>query len=143
MKTTLAALGLVFIVGCGAPGSSSGPSASAAPKFGDVVVTNDESTKTPVSSFAPDTPKIFVVCPFDNVKVGSKIKAAFVADKAEGAPPNYKIDEVDFDVTPIVNTVTASISMPNKGWPVGSYHVDLTLDGKQMATEKFSVAKPS
>ena len=148
MKAALAVAGLLLLAGCGAPkndiASPGSPSASAennAPKFGEIIVTNDESTKPSMTTFAPDTAKIFVLAPFENVKTGSKIKATWIAEKVEGAAPNFKINEVTFDVTPLVNELTASMTSPTKGWPVGTYHVDLTLDGKPMGTAKFSVAK--
>jgi hypothetical protein len=144
MKATIAALGLVIIAGCGAPKGDLVPTASgapAAPKFDNMVVTNDESVKTPMTTFASTTPKIFAMCSFENVKVGSKIKATWIADKAEGAAPNFKIDEANFDTTPLVNEATTSMTSPTKGWPVGDYHVEFSMNGKVVSTAKFSVSK--
>lgn len=142
MKAAIAAAGLLFLVGCGAPKNDISPSASAAaktPKITEMIVTDDDSVKTPKATFEVSTPKIFIICPIENVPVGSKFKAVWIADKVAGVEPNYKISEYNLDVPPIVNEISASMTTPNKGWPVGTYHVDLTIDGKPMGTAKFSV----
>ena len=62
-------------------------------------------------------------------------------EKTGVAPPNYKIDEKELKVYPMMNEVTYSLSKPNAGWPVGEYRVDLYIDNKPAGHVKFRVAK--
>ena len=149
MKSLWAFTAFLLVVGCGAPRADSDAArvtsgvsreASATPKFSDVVVTDADDSKEAKAILAANTPKVFVNFHFDNVKSGSKIKGAWVADKAQGAPDNTKIDEATLDIGPIVNSGTFSMSKPTKGWPVGQYHVDLSVDGKILESPKFSIA---
>ncbi len=149
MKTLWPAVALLALVGCGAPKNDVGvpnsplPAAERpVPKFSDLVVSDDESTfEEPKSTFAPDTAQIFLFFHFDNVKAGQKIKATFVAEKVEGARPDFKFKELDLDVPKEGSDAKMSVERPPANWPVGDFRVDLTLDGKAMDSVKFKVAK--
>lgn len=54
------------------------------------------------------------------------------------APANYAIDKVDLDVGSN-NQVDSQISKPTAGWPVGTYKVDLAIDGALTDSVPFSI----
>ncbi len=109
--------------------------------FENVIISSTKDAETSEDSFAPDTAKIFVSADLtDDVKSGSKITVSWIAvDTAGAAPPNYKIDEISFDVGMIDNHVDSSINKPNNDWPVGSYNIIFSVDGKPMETVDFSI----
>src|SRR5262245_21654834 len=75
-----------------------------------------------------------------DVPSGSKLTVAWISvDSGGAAPANYKIDEVSFDVGMIDNHVDASLSKPNNGWPVGTYQVEIIVDGTVEETVPFAV----
>lgn len=110
-------------------------------KFTDVVVTDDKDANTPKSEFKTDTPKIFVTFKFENVKRGSKLTGTWICEKSDVAPPNFKIDEPTVDTGILTNSGDFSLSKPTKGWPVGSYRTDLSINGKVIQSVKFTVVK--
>lgn len=151
MKKTLlsSALLILFLAGCAPAGEqktdSSAPPASTPtepkPGFKNVVLTDDENTKSPKSSFTPDTPKIFVFWDLEKVPSGSKLKGVWICEKSEGIAPDFKIDEATVDVGTIDNSGNFSISKPNKGWPIGDYRVELWWDTNKAEEVKFNIAK--
>lgn len=130
----------VIAGGCGASSSeSTATPASTEPKFTDIVMTDDESARTPKKEFKPDTATIWVFFGLENVKSGSKIKGVWICDKAPGIEPNFKIDEATVDIGVIENSGNFSISKPTNGWPVGDYHVELYAGDKQIDRVDFKV----
>jgi hypothetical protein len=108
--------------------------------FEDVVLSSTEGSEVPETTFATDTPKIFVRAHMtDAVKSGSKVVVSWIAVDTGGvAPPNYKIDEVSLDVI-LANVIDSALSKPDSGWPVGDYNVVFSIDGKVMETTDFKV----
>ncbi len=141
MKTLLYATALVLVAGCTGSKDGAASTEPAKPAFKNLVLTDDESSKKPGSTFGVTTPKIFVFFDFENVGKGSALKGTWICEKSEAAPPNYKIDEATIDVGLLTNTGNFSLSKPTNGWPVGTYRVELSIDNKLMDTVKFSVAK--
>jgi hypothetical protein len=108
--------------------------------FEDVVLSSTEGSEVPETTFATDTPKIFVRAHMtDAVKSGSKVVVSWIAVDTGGvAPPNYKIDEVSLDVI-LANVIDSALSKPDNGWPVGDYNVVFSIDGKVMEKTDFKV----
>lgn len=137
---------LVAAIAVGCSSSSSGGSESstkgpAGPAYRDIVLTDDETSKAPKATFAPDTPKIWVFFGLDGFPAGSKIKGVWICEKSEGIEPNYKIDEAGLNVGPPLNSGNFSISKPKAGWPVGDYRVDLYIGEQIKESVKFTIAK--
>jgi hypothetical protein len=107
----------------------------------NIILSSTEGAAESQSTFATDTAKLYLSATItDEVHSGSKLAVAWIAVDSGGvAPPNYKIDEVSFDVGLIDNRLDASLSKPNNGWPVGTYQVDIIVDGKVEETVPFSV----
>lgn len=114
-----------------------------ADEFENIVVSTTKGAETSEDTFGQDTAKIFVSADVANdVKSGSKVTVSWIAvDTAGVAPPNYKIDEASFDLGLIDNHVDASLSKPNSGWPVGTYNIIFSIDGKELQTIDFSIEK--
>jgi hypothetical protein len=112
---------------------------AAEPHYGSVVISDERDSITPKETFAPDTPKIFVTAQLVDMANGAKVKAAWIAEKTEVAPPNYEIDATDLDVGPGLNQANFALSSPDKGWPVGSYRVDLSMNGAVVKQLRFKV----
>ncbi len=109
--------------------------------FENIIVSADKDAETTQTSFAADTPKIFVSADLtDDVPSGSKVNVAWIAIDTGGvAPANYKIDEVNLDITSGLNQVNSDISKPNNGWPVGTYKVEFSVNGKPMESVGFTI----
>lgn len=118
-----------------------GEAHAAAPRYENIVV-SDSKGGAPVSTFKPNTAKIFVDAKVPDAPSGTKLRADWIAvDTGGAAPPNYKIDSSELKVDSFTNAVTFSFSKPNAGWPVGDYRVDLFIDGKAASQAKFKVVK--
>ncbi|HEY0122669.1 MAG TPA: hypothetical protein VGC14_13100 [Rhizobium sp.] len=109
--------------------------------FENIVISSAKGAETSEDTFAPATAKIFVSADLtDDIKSGSTITVSWIAvDTAGAAPPNYKIDEVSFDIKTNENQVDSSITRPNSGWPIGTYNITFSVDGKPMETSDFSI----
>lgn len=109
--------------------------------FKDIVVSTKEDSDAAQSSFAPDTPKIFVSAHLTKeVPSGSDVNIAWIAvDTGGAAPPNYKIDSVDLHIGSLTNHVKSAMTKPNNGWPVGSYEIEFSVNGKVMETTDFTI----
>jgi len=109
--------------------------------FENIIVSTEKDADTTQDSFAPDTPKIFVSADLtEDVPAGSKVNIAWISvDSGGAAPPNYKIDEVNLDITSIINHVDSALTKPNSGWPVGTYKIEFSVDGKPMESVGFVV----
>lgn len=111
-----------------------------AAEFETIVLSAEEGADESIDTFATDTPKIDLGADLDEVDSGSKISVAWISvDSGGAAPPNYRIDEVSFDVGAIDNHVDASLSRPDSGWPVGAYQVQLAVDGEVVQAVDFSI----
>ncbi|MFS8046535.1 hypothetical protein [Rhizobium sp. BR 314] len=109
--------------------------------FENIIVSTDKDAETTQNSFAADTPKIFVSADLtEDVPSGSKVNIAWIAVDTGGvAPANYKIDEVNLDITSMINQVNSDITKPNNGWPVGTYKIEFSVNGKAMESVGFTI----
>lgn len=109
--------------------------------FDNIILSSTEGAEQTETTFATDTPKLYLSATItDDVPSGSKLTVAWISIDSGGvAPANYRIDEVSFDVGALDNRLDASLSKPNNGWPVGTYEVELIVDGKVEETVPFAV----
>jgi hypothetical protein len=114
--------------------------AVAAPAYSEVVISDSADGKE-MHTFKPTTAKVYIRTKLTGVDKPVKAKSEWIAVKAQGAPPNYKIDAAELNAGPLMNEVRFNYSKPTAGWPVGDYRVDLFLDGKKVTDVKFTVAK--
>jgi hypothetical protein len=105
---------------------------------------NEVNEKT---EFTPKTPIIFFVCTSEDVKVGQKIKAVWIAEDTHQVAPNHH--EIDHTVLAVKKpleedqewTGKFSLSKPNNDWPIGKYKVQLFAGEHLIETKKFEVER--
>jgi hypothetical protein len=109
------------------------------PSYADIKLSDSEDGSA-MQSFAPDTAQIFLHAGLVDVASGSKLGSTWIAEDTGGAAPaNFKIDSVEVTAGALTNVTTFSLSKPNAGWPVGTYRVDLSIDGKPAGSAHFKV----
>ena len=112
---------------------------AATPHYSDLKFSDSDGGDA-AESFTPDTPKIFLNAGLVDMPSGTKIASVWICEDSHGvAPPNYKIDSVELTVGSIMNVATFSLSKPNTGWPIGTYRVDLMIDGKASGSAHFKI----
>jgi hypothetical protein len=142
MKRVLASIAVllaasVALVACSASFSTASISSAVLAKD----VTTDNKPVDPTTTFPVDQPVIHLVVTLKNVPSDTTLKAVWTAvDVGDAAAANTKIDELE----KIINdsgSIDFTLSVPSTGvWPVGTYKVELYLDGKLDTTLEFFVA---
>ena len=109
--------------------------------FQNIVLSATEHAEQTQATFSPDTAKIFLSADLtDAVASGSKLTVSWISVDSGGvAPANYTIDEVNFEIGMIDNHVDSSMTKPDAGWPIGTYQVQIAVDGNVKETVDFSV----
>ena len=89
--------------------------------------------------FQPNSPSIHAVLVLEGAKAETKVLGTWVSVDAIETP-NYQIDSSEL-VTKAQGDarVHFKISKPQKGWPVGNYRLDVSVDGKFITSIPFSV----
>ena len=114
-------------------------SAEAAPSFSNIVVASTENATSSETTFKTDTPELFLSADLADAASGAKVTVSWISIDSKGvAPPNYKIDEVNFTIAN-ENIVTSTLTKPTNGWPVGTYRTDLAVDGTVLGSINFEV----
>ncbi len=128
--------------GISAAEETSPQSASAGSHFKLAIITNDKYSQDEKSVFAPDAPKVFAVYRVV-AGPGMKMKAVWIAEKVAGLEPKTKMTENPETTFSSKGEFISSFtcSKPPQGWPVGSYSVNLYMDGVLKKTLGFRVEK--
>ncbi len=93
-----------------------------------------------VSSFSPKDIPIY--CYVDlNTSKPITVKLDFIAVKVKGMRPNSKLISISYKTKNGEDMVTFT-GRPEKTWLVGSYRVDILLNGKAASSKTFEVLKP-
>ena len=108
--------------------------------FNTAYTTDNRDTHAERSTFATDTAKVYVGYSLAEVNPGSKIKIVWTAEKVDGVQENSKITDSETIASSMVAGMF-SYSKPPKGWPTGTYRVDLCIDGRLDKTLRFKVAR--
>ena len=114
-------------------------SLAGSPRYTDIVL-SDSREGAAMTTFHHDTPKIYLRAKVADIPAGAAVKGVWIAEKTKVAPPNYKIDEKEMKVVPLLDEVTFSLGKPNAGWPEGDYRVELFIAGKPVKKVKFRIA---
>ncbi len=110
-----------------------------AQSFGEVILSSEKNAEESEKSFESDTPRLYVSAELVDVPSGAKVTSAWIAISAKGAPANYVIDTATVTVGSKANVANFNISKPNAGWPVGTYRVDLSINGSVKKTVRFKI----
>ena len=103
--------------------------------IGDAWLSTDAEGNNRTTTFSQsDTMNLFV--DLRNAPDDTELKVAWIAVNAEGVDPNYLLNETNF--TSSDDTVHFDLSNDNL-WPVGSYKVDVYLNGTLDRSLTFEV----
>jgi hypothetical protein len=129
----------VFLVLTGCSGSFSTAKISSAVLAKDAKADSYDPVD-PTSVFATDQPVIHLVVAIKNAPSDTKLKSIWTAvDVGDAAPAGTVIDETEYTADGS-GKVDFTLSQPSTGtWPVGTYKVDIYLDGKLDTTLEFTV----
>src|SRR5512141_2458646 len=109
-------------------------------RFHSAHTADDRNSLAEKSTFSPETPKVYVAYTLNDVMPGARVKIVWTAEKVEGVVENSKIDQAETTTTTMISGLF-SYSKPPKGWPAGTYRVDLFIDGRLDKTIRFKVVK--
>lgn len=99
----------------------------------------DEDGEQPTSVFAPSD-AIYVVADLSNATIGNVVNSKWYYVSVEGVAPNTLIDEAAITIDQESFSGTVHFFFPaGSDWPVGTYAVELYLDGTLIQTVTFSV----
>ncbi len=99
----------------------------------------DADGARPTSVFAPND-AVYVVADLSNATVGTLVNSKWYYVSVEGVAPNTLIDEAAITIEEDGFTGTVHFFFPEgSDWPVGTYAVELYLDGTLIQTVTFSV----
>lgn len=117
-------------------------SQAAGSHFKLAIITSDKYSQDEKGVFAPDAPKIFAVYRVV-AGPGLKVKAVWYAEKVAGLEPKSKITENPETTFSAKGEYIGSFpcTKPPQGWPIGSYVVNLYMDGVLKKTLGFRVEK--
>lgn len=102
-------------------------------------------TNVGTQSFTTSTPEIFLICESNNVVKGDNFRAVWIADiTSQPGWDNYKISERMAVVRKDLNDLdlfktTFALRKPCNGWPVGSYHVRIYINGVEGYDYQFAI----
>lgn len=114
--------------------------ASATASLADIIITDVRDSGTEKTTFIDQPAKIYVQFRLVDAPAGTRVRCLWIAQDAQSAPPNYKIDDVSMRMGGLVNRGTCSLSKPNRGWPPGDYRVEIYLEDRLAHTARFKVA---
>lgn len=142
-RMALVALAAATLLGsaAGAAEETSPQSASAGSHFKLAIITSDKYSQDEKGVFAPDSPKVFAVYRVIAGQ-GTKVKASWFAEKVAGLEPKTKLAENETTFSSKGEFIGSfNCSKPPQGWPVGTYAVNLYMDGVLKKTLAFRVEK--
>ena len=97
-------------------------------------MSTDKDGKNPTETFAPDEP-FYCIVELSNAPNDTKVRAVWVAVKAEDVDPNTKIDEAK--TSSGSGQLQFNLSNQNP-WPTGDYKVDLYLNDAKEPTKTLT-----
>lgn len=99
----------------------------------------DEDGTQVTSVYSPQD-AIYVVADLANAPVGTLLVSKWYYVSVEGVPPNTLIDEAEIAIEEDDFTGTVHFFFPpGSDWPIGTYAVELYLNGELIDTQNFSV----
>ncbi len=105
--------------------------------FGETYLARDPDGNDRATRFSP-TDAVYVIADVRNVPSGTRVKAVWIAEQAEGVSPNYKIDETELNME---QSGKATFSFSGIVWPTGSYKVELYINDELKQTLNFQVVE--
>lgn len=147
---TLGFAGLALLLTTTACQKSAPPSSrEGAEKLGTFMCqeVKDKACTDHTDSFAPTVPMVYMTYRTTDIpKNGDVYKIQWIAeDVGSAAPANTVIDTVELKATDVPSggvtsyTVNSHLSRPTKGWPTGTYRVEVKMGDKLVTTSRFKI----
>jgi hypothetical protein len=112
---------------------------STTPTVSNIRMTTDDTGSTPTSTYAPGD-EFYVFADLSGIQAGSVIQSKWYAVDAQGVDANSEINTSDYSYESGISYVYFQLSTSDGGdWPVGSYRVELYLDGAKVGEQGFTV----
>jgi hypothetical protein len=112
-------------------------------RVGDVYDEAEQKITSERTEFAPDSPVIHMDADLAGVTTGAKITAKLIAvsvtDTEGNAISNYDVASVDYEAPNPEPGIHAKFTPPDKGWPVGDYVIELSVDGQKIQESQLTV----
>jgi hypothetical protein len=107
----------------------------------DTAITSDSrETMTERTVFPPTQRRVYVFYMMVDAAKGQKVKALWIAERADGMPPNKSFSEVETSSAGGTYWGSFSYPKPKDGpWPIGAYRVEIQVDGTLAANTKFEI----
>lgn len=107
----------------------------------DTAITSDSrETMAERTVFPPTQGKVYVFYMMVDATRGQKVKAIWIAEKADGMPPNKSFSEVETSSAGGTYWGSFSYPKPKDGpWPIGAYRVEIQVDGALAANARFKI----
>jgi len=136
-KTSFLVFGVMLLVGAGCSVTTANlQNVYMCPKMEDSQCLSDQT------EFAKDTPELFVTALLQNALEGTTVNYSWYYLGANGDEEPYEIDTVEWvRKDNDAQEVYGSLSIPEKGWPVGKYKVVLKVvaDNVEPITKEFLI----
>jgi hypothetical protein len=116
--------------------------AGAGAESGKLSVTlSDEPDGRSTTTFPATTSRVYARWQGHGLPLFAKVRAVWIADNADNAPADYKIDETFAVVKTTDLEGTFTLNRPDDGWTPGNYRIESFVDDKMAQTVKFKIVK--
>ncbi len=107
----------------------------------DTTITSDSrETMAERTVFPPTQGKVYVFYMMADATKGQKVKAIWIAERADGMPPDKSFSEVETSSAGGTYWGSFSYPKPKDGpWPIGAYRVEIQVDGSPAANASFKI----
>ena len=93
-----------------------------------------------LTAYTADAQKLYATFKTKGVANGDKIRGVWIADEVgEAAPAGTKIDEKTLPMDGDTEDGEFSLSKPNKGWPLGKYHIEIYVNDHLATKVAFEI----
>ena len=100
------------------------------------ILSLSKDSTVPQSVFPASTPKIYYQADYIGAKANDVARVDWIAEQTQAVAPNYRIDSASFDLKGQSGKISSNMNMPNNGWPIGVYRVDVFIN--DVLTEKMT-----
>lgn len=95
-----------------------------------------------MTSFATETPNIYLLWQSQNLSAGEKIRCIWIAeDVGKAAPADYHVDEAVTTTNESQTHGVFALSKPKSDWPEGKYRAEIYVGTKLVETLPFTIEK--
>lgn len=115
--------------------------ASAADLDVQAVIALDANTK-PTTTFTADVPQLMAFFLSTGSAKGDIVHGVWIAeDVGDAAPPDTEIDGATITCVKDDCSGSFTLTKPTKGWPVGSYRMEISWNDELATTAEFEISE--